>query len=128
PQMLQAQQRWSITPAPDAGGYPGARYFRIAIADTDRVLAATAGPGLVVVPRFPGPPEQLWRIDQLRDGPYRIMPKAVPDASVSEPWAVSAAGSSTPTLGRFRDDGDRQGGILEAPGGTGSRLPPPRWA
>jgi hypothetical protein len=28
---------------------------------------------------------------------------------------VSAAGSSTPTLGRLRDDGDRQRWILEAP-------------
>ena len=113
--MLQAQQRWSITPAPEAGGYPGAPYYRIAIADTDRVLAATAGPELVVVPAFTGAPEQLWRIDQLTDGTYRLMPKAVPDGGEVSDWSVSAAGSSSPTLARFRDDGDRQRWILEAP-------------
>jgi arabinan endo-1,5-alpha-L-arabinosidase len=115
PNMLQAQQRWSITPAPEAGGYPGAPYYRIAIADTDRVLAATAGPELVVVPAFTGAPEQLWRIDQLTDGTYRLMPKAVPDGGEVSDWSVSAAGSSSPTLARFRDDGDRQRWILEAP-------------
>src|SRR4029453_279894 len=42
PQMLQAQQKWTITPVPDAGGYAGSPYVRIAVAGTDRVLAATA--------------------------------------------------------------------------------------
>ena len=36
--------------------------------------------------RLYGPsPEQLWRIDQLTDGTYRIMPKAVPNST--EPWS-----------------------------------------
>ena len=34
---------------------------------------------LVVLPAFTGAPEQLWRIDQLADGTYRLMPKAVPE-------------------------------------------------
>ena len=33
------------------------------------------------LPAFTGAPEQLWRIDQLADGTYRVMPKAVPNAS-----------------------------------------------
>jgi arabinan endo-1,5-alpha-L-arabinosidase len=114
PQMLQAQQRWSITPAPGAGGCPGAPYFRIGIADTDRVLAATASAELVVAPTFTGAPEQLWRIDQLTDGTYRLMPKVVPDTPASDSWALSAVGSSTPTLAKFRADGDRQRWLLKA--------------
>jgi arabinan endo-1,5-alpha-L-arabinosidase len=115
PQMLQAQQRWSITPAPAAGGCPGAPHFRIGIADTDRVLAATASAELVVAPVFTGAPEQLWCIDQLTDGTYRLMPKAVPEIGTSDSWALSAAGSSTPTLAKFRADSDRQRWVLKAP-------------
>jgi len=115
PHMLQAQQRWSIVPAPTAGGYPGGPYFRIGITGTDRVLAATADGELTVVPAFTGAPEQTWRIDQLTDGTYRLMPKAVPGTTASEPWALSAVGSSTPTLARFRGDGDRQRWVLKAP-------------
>jgi arabinan endo-1,5-alpha-L-arabinosidase len=111
--MVQAQQKWSIEPAPNAGGYPGAPYFKIAIAGTDRVLAATADAELTVLPAFTGAPEQLWRIDQLADGTYRLMPKAVPGAA--EALALSAIGSSTPTLTRFRADSDRQRWLVKAP-------------
>ena len=52
-----------------------------------------------MLPAFTGAPEQLWRIDQLADGTYRLMPKAMPDSN--EPLALSAVGSSTPTLARF---------------------------
>ncbi len=78
PYLLQAQQKWAITPVANAGGYPGSPYFKITIAGTDRALAASANAELVVVPDFTGAPEQLWRIDQLTDGTYRVMPKAVP--------------------------------------------------
>jgi len=44
-------------------------------------LTAAAGAELTVAPAFTGAPEQLWRIDQLTDGSYRLMPKAVPGAS-----------------------------------------------
>ena len=80
PYMLQAQQKWAITPVTNAGGYPGSPYFKITIAGTDRALAATADADLVVLPAFTGGPEQLWRIDQLTDGTYRVMPKAVPNS------------------------------------------------
>ncbi|AMY11942.1 Intracellular endo-alpha-(1-_5)-L-arabinanase [Luteitalea pratensis] len=113
PHMVQAQQKWSIEPAPNAGGYPGAPFFKIAIAGTDRVLAATAGAELTVLPAFTGTPEQLWRLDQLGDGTYRLMPKMV--AGTTEPLALSAIGSSTPTLARFRPDSDRQRWRIKAP-------------
>lgn len=113
PHMLQAQQKWAIAPAPNAGGVPGAPYVRIALAGTERVLAATADAELAVVPAFTGAPEQVWRIDQLTDGTYRLMPKAVP--GTGEPLALSAAGSSTPTLAKLRADDDRQRWVIKAP-------------
>ena len=78
--LCQAQQKWAITAVPNAGGYPGSPYFKITIAGTDRALAATADAELVVLPAFTGGPEQLWRMDQLADGSWRIMPKSIPNS------------------------------------------------
>jgi arabinan endo-1,5-alpha-L-arabinosidase len=113
PYLVQAQQKWTITPLPAAGGYPGSPYFRITIAGTDRALAATAEGELVALPVFTGGSEQVWRIDQLADGTYRLMPRAA--SASSDPLALSAAGSSTPTLARFTPDGDRQRWLLKTP-------------
>jgi arabinan endo-1,5-alpha-L-arabinosidase len=113
PYMLQAQQKWTIAPVGNAGGYPGSPYFKIVIAGTDRALAATEDHELVAVPTFTGGPEQLWRIDQLTDGSYRVMPKAVPNSK--EALALSAIGSSMPTLARFNPDNDRQRWHLKTP-------------
>ena len=109
----QAQQKWTFTAITNAGGYPGSPYFKITIAGTDRTLSATAGGELSVVPAFTGSAEQLWRIDQLTDGTYRLMPKAMPGAT--ESLALSAVGSSKPTLAKFRPDGDRERWILKKP-------------
>jgi arabinan endo-1,5-alpha-L-arabinosidase len=111
--MLQAQQKWTIAAAPNGGGYPGSPFFRITIAGTDRALAATEDRELVVLPAFTGAPEQLWRIDQLADGTYRLEPKAVPNGK--EPLALSAVGSSMPTLARFDPQSDRQRWHLKTP-------------
>jgi arabinan endo-1,5-alpha-L-arabinosidase len=113
PYMLQAQQKWTVAPVASAGGYPGSPYFKITIAGTDRALAATDDHELVAVPAFTGGPEQLWRIDQLADGSYRVMPKAV--ANSTEPLALSAVGSSMPTLGPFNPDSDRQRWLFKTP-------------
>ena len=113
PYMVQAQQKWAVTPVANAGGYPGSPYFKITIAGTDRALAATADRELVVLPAFTGRPEQLWRIDQLSDGTYRVMPKSVPDTQ--GPWALSAIGSSMATLAKFAADGDRYEWSFKAP-------------
>jgi arabinan endo-1,5-alpha-L-arabinosidase len=110
--MLQAHQKWIITPAPNAGGYPGAPYYRIGIVDTERALTATAG-GEVAASVFTGAPAQLWRIDQLTDGSYRISPKQVPGST--EPLTLSAVGSSKPTLSTFDPASDRQRWLLGAP-------------
>ena len=113
PYMVQAQQQWTVTPVANAGGYPGSPYFKITIAGTDRALAATEDRELVALPAFTGGPEQLWRIDQLTDGTYRVMPKSVPNSK--EPLALSAAGSSMATLDRFSADSDRQRWLLKTP-------------
>ena len=103
--MFRPHQKWTITPVADVGGYPGSPYFKITIAGTDRTLAATADAEVVSVPAFTGAPEQLWRIDQLTDGTYRIMPKAVPNTK--EPLALTAVGGSTPTLAKFDSKSDK---------------------
>jgi arabinan endo-1,5-alpha-L-arabinosidase len=103
--MVRPHQKWTITPVANVGGYPGSPYFRITIAGTDRALAATADAEVVAVPHFTGSPEQLWRIDQLIDGTYRIMPRSVPGST--EPLALTAVGHSTPTLARFDAKSDK---------------------
>lgn len=103
--MFRPHQKWTITPVADVGGYPGSPYFKITIAGTDRALAATADAEVVAVPAFTGNPEQLWRIDQLIDGTYRIIPKAVPNSK--EPLALTAVGGSTPTLTKFDPKSDK---------------------
>ncbi len=111
--LCQAQQKWQITPVPDAGGYPGSPYFKITIAGTDRTLAATADAELVVRPAFTGAPEQLWRFDQLADGSWRIMPKAVPGSQ--QALALSAVGASFATLSKFDPKSDKQRWLLKTP-------------
>ena len=71
--MSRPHQKWHIAPAPDSSGYLGAPYYKIVIEGTNRTLAATADGKVVTVPEFTGAPEQLWMIDQLTDGTYRIM-------------------------------------------------------
>jgi arabinan endo-1,5-alpha-L-arabinosidase len=111
--LCEAQQKWSIAPVPNVGGYPGSPYFKIAIAGTDRVLAATADAELAVLPAFTGGPEQLWRMDQLADGSWRIMPKLVPNSR--EPLALSAVGSSFATLAKFDPKSDKQHWLFKTP-------------
>ena len=111
--MLQAQQKWTVSAVTNAGGYPGSPYFKITIAGTDRALAATVGGELTSLPAFTGAPEQLWRIDQLTDGTWRIMPKFVPNTK--EALAVSALGSSSASLAKFNPDSDRQRWLFKRP-------------
>jgi len=97
--MNRPHQRWMISAVPEAGGYPGGPYFKISIEGTGRVLAAAEGAELIVLPEFTGASEQLWRIEQLTDGSYRIMPKSIPGCS--EPYVLVSIADSTPTLARY---------------------------
>jgi arabinan endo-1,5-alpha-L-arabinosidase len=103
--LFRPHQKWTITPVAGVGGYPGSPYFKILIAGTDRALAATPDAEVVAVPAFTGAPEQLWRIDQLIDGTYRIRPKAVPNSR--EPLVLTAVGASTPSLTKFDPKSDK---------------------
>jgi arabinan endo-1,5-alpha-L-arabinosidase len=103
--MGRPHQKWTITDAPnDTTGYLGGPYYKIVIAGTERALAATADGDVVTVPKFSGAPEQLWRIDQLIDGTYRIMPKVVPASG--KKLALVSIGDSSPTLAEFDFNSD----------------------
>jgi outer membrane protein TolC len=61
--------------------------------------AATADLELVTVPQFSGADEQLWRIEQLTDGTFRIMPKRIPGhQELNKNYVIYSAADSTPTL------------------------------
>ena len=110
--MGQAQEHWTIAPVPDAGGYLGSPYYKITIAGTDRALAITEDNELTTLPAFTGAPEQLWRLDQLIDGTWRILPRAASESK--EPLTLSAVGSSFATLKKFDSDSDKQRWIFKA--------------
>ena len=102
--MFRPHQRWGITAVPEAGGYLGGPYYKIVIEGTNRALAATADAEVIAVPEFTGAPEQLWRIEQLTDGTYRIMPKQVP--GTDEELVLVSVADSTPSLGKFDMNSD----------------------
>ena len=102
--MFRPHQKWTITAVPDAGGYLGAPYYKIVIEGTNRALSAAEGAEVVTVPEFTGSPEQLWRIEQLIDGTYRIMPKHIPGCD--EELVLVSVGDSTPSLGKFDMNSD----------------------
>ena len=100
--MFRPWQRWTITPVPEAGGYLGGPYLRIVIEGTERALTATANLEVTTVPSFTGKPEQLWRIEQLTDGTYRIMPKAIPgQQGLNTRYVLYSIADSTPTLAPY---------------------------
>lgn len=102
--MFRPHQKWTITAVPEAGGYLGGPYYKIVIEGTNRALAATVDAEIVTVPEFTGTSEQLWRIDQLTDGSYRIMPKEVP--GTDQKLVLVSVGDSTPSLGIFKMSSD----------------------
>lgn len=105
--MFRPHQRWTITPVAEAGGYLGNTYFRIAIEGTDRTLAATADMELTTLPNFTGEDEQLWRIEQLTDGTYRIMPKRIPGHDeLNTHYVLFSPADSTPTLSEYDFNSD----------------------
>jgi arabinan endo-1,5-alpha-L-arabinosidase len=102
--MSRPHQQWTITDAPDTTGSLAGPYYKIVIAGTERALAATADANVITVPAFTGAAEQLWRIDQLTDGTYRIMPKMVPGSG--KKLVLVSSGDSTPMLAAFDFNSD----------------------
>ena len=101
--MFRPHQKWSIMPA-GKGGYLGGPYYKICIEGTSRYLTATAQHDVIAKPEFTGEDAQLWRIEQLTDGTYRIMPKAVP--GTEEKLALVSLGDCTPGLAPFDFNSD----------------------
>jgi arabinan endo-1,5-alpha-L-arabinosidase len=111
--LCQAQQKWTVTAVPEAGGYFGSPYCKITIAGTNRTLAVVEDGELVALPAFAGGPEQLWRFDQLVDGTWRIVPKFA--STAKEALALSALGSSFATLAKFDPASDKQRWLCKTP-------------
>lgn len=102
--MVRPHQLWTITPVEGVGGFLGQPFYKITIAGTNRALAATNDCEVTSVPEFTGAPEQLWQIDQLTDGTYRIMPKAIP--GTTKRLCLTSIADSTPTLSEFDFNSD----------------------
>ncbi len=102
--MNRPHQRWVITAVPEAGGYLGGQYYKIQIEGTQKSLSAAEGAEVVVAPEYTGASEQLWRIEQLIDGSYRIMPKAVPGCDCQ--YVLTSIADSTPTLAKWDFNSD----------------------
>jgi arabinan endo-1,5-alpha-L-arabinosidase len=108
--MFRPHQRWTVSPVAEAGGYLGGPYYKIVIEGTDRALTATAEKELTTIPSFSGSDEQLWRIEQLTDGCFRIMPKRIPgESGLNTTYVLYSAGDSTPTLAKwdFKSDNSK---------------------
>ena len=115
--MFRPHQLWTIVAVPEKGGYLSAPYFKIMIRGTHRALAATADKELTTVPEYDGADNQLWRIEQLTDGTYRIMPKAIPGMKGDNTrYCLYSAGDSTPTLAPYDFDSDNSKWQLEPVG------------
>ena len=100
--MCRPNQLWTITAIPEAGGYLGGPYYKITIKGTNRALSATSNAEVSTVPEFTGKPEQQWRIEQLTDGTYRIMPRVIPGkAEPNTHYVLYSSGDSTPTLASY---------------------------
>src|SRR5574344_672690 len=105
--MFRPNQLWTITAVPEAGGYLGAPYYKIIIKGTNRALTATADAEVSTVPESTGAEEQLWRIEQLTDGTYRIMPKVIPGKQgLNTHFVLYSAADSTPTLAEYDFNSD----------------------
>ena len=105
--MFRPWQRWTVTPVSEAGGYLGGPYFHITIEGTERALTATANLEVTTTPTFTGGDEQLWRIEQLTDGTFRIMPKAIPGREeLNTRYVLYSVADSTPTLAPYNFNTD----------------------
>ena len=104
--MFRPWQHWSICPVPQAGGRLTGPLYEIRIDGTNRALTATANLELTTK-EFQGEDAQLWWIEQLTDGTYRIMPFAIPgQKGFNKKFCLYSAGDSTPTLAEYDFNSD----------------------
>lgn len=98
--MSRPHQRWDITAVPDSGGYLSNPYFKITIAGTNRALAVNEKNEVVAAAEYTGASNQLWRIEQLTDGTFRIMPRG------SKSLCLYSIADSTPVLAPYDFESD----------------------
>ena len=99
--MFRPWQKWHIVPRPEAGGRLTGPLYEIFIDGTNRALTATANLE-VTTKEFEGQDSQLWWIEQLTDGTYRIMPFGIPGQDgFNTKYCLYSAGDSTPTLAEY---------------------------
>ena len=99
--MFRPWQHWHIVPRPEAGGTLAGPLYEIYIDGTTRALTVTTDLQ-VTAKEFEGQDWQLWRIEQLTDGTYRIMPFALPGQSgFNTKYCLYSAGDSTPTIAPY---------------------------
>lgn len=80
--------------------------YEIKIEGTNRALTATGALELTTK-EYAGEKSQLWWIEQLTDGTYRIMPYAIPgQEGLNTKYCIYSAGDSTPTLAEFDFNSD----------------------
>jgi len=104
--MFRPHQHWTVTPVPQAGGTLTGPFYEIKIEGTNRALTATANLELVAK-EYKGDGAQLWRIEQLIDGTYRIMPSSIPgQEGLNQRYCLYSAGDSTPTLAEYDFNSD----------------------
>ncbi|MCR5159774.1 MAG: family 43 glycosylhydrolase [Prevotella sp.] len=97
--MFRPWQKWELTTT-SKGTIAGPLYV-IRIEGTNRALTATADLELTTK-EYAELDEQLWRIEQLTDGTYRIMPYVIPGQDgKNQKYCLYSAGDSTPTLAEY---------------------------
>jgi len=96
--MFRPWQKWQLQPT--GKGTIAGPLFTIRIEGTNRALTATADLELIAKD-FANLDEQLWRVEQLTDGTYRIMPYVIPGKGKNQKYCLYSAGDTTPTLAEY---------------------------
>ena len=96
--MFRPWQKWQLEPT--GKGTIAGPLFTIRIEGTNRALTATDKLE-VITKDFANLDEQLWRVEQLTDGTYRIMPYVIPGQGKNQKYCLYSAGDSTPTLAEY---------------------------
>ena len=102
--MFRPWQKWQLQPT-DKCTIAGPLYT-IKIEGTNRALTATADLE-VTTKDFANLDEQLWRVEQLTDGTFPVMPYVIPGQDgKNKKYCLYSAGDSTPTLAEYDFNSD----------------------
>ncbi len=111
--LCQAQQKWTLKAVPNGGGYPALPTSGSRWQERNALWPPRKRANWLSCRRSAAVRSRLWRLDQLADGSWRIMPKAVPNAKT--PMALSAIGASSATLSKYDPAGNKHRWLLKRP-------------